>query len=88
MSFAQEPPWSSGWIANSFSPEASGCPARKIRTTTSATITMCHQTLTWFSRATTLMPPMFRPSWMSMITPIVTSWPVSHAWPKTAVVLL
>ena len=40
-----------------------------------ATIAICHQTLTWLSSATRLMPAMFIASWMSIRAPIVTSWP-------------
>ena len=40
-------------------------------------MTMCHQTLTWFSSETRLMPPMFMASWTSIRMPIVTSCPFS-----------
>ncbi len=46
--------------------------------TTAATMTMCHQTLTWLSRATRLMPMMFSASSSNIRMPIVTSWPLSR----------
>jgi hypothetical protein len=51
-------------------------PARNTRITTAATMTMCHQTLTWLSNATRLIPAMFIASWISMRMPIVTSCPL------------
>src|SRR3990172_1701113 len=73
----QLPAASSGWMAKSVRPDWSGLPVRKMKTTTAATMAMCHQTLTWLRSATRLMPAMFMSSWMSMSTPIVTSWPLS-----------
>ena len=62
-------------------------PARKIRTTTAATMAMCHQTLTWFSSETRVMPAMFIASWTSMRMPIVISWPFRYP-PRNVVVLV
>ena len=81
----QLPATSCGWIAPSVSPDSSGLPVTKIRTTTIATIPMCHHTLTWLSSATRLMPAMLRPSWIARITPIVTSWPLRTPWMNSVV---
>ena len=64
-----------GWIANSVIPDWSGLPAMKTRTTTAATMAICHHTLTWLSIATRLIPATLSARHIAIRTPMVTSAP-------------